>query len=191
MGVYVKEPKSVFFHVAKTGGTSISQWMFHNTLNAKPMKRHHTTPKKFFTDEYPNFRKGSFKFCAVRNPWDRLYSMYMYLKRRNRLLPNHDTFEIFILSRLWGKCIEPQFSYSQVCDYVLQFEQLEEDFKEIQKFYNCYEPLGVAKNVNKMKEHYSKFYTQRMIDAVAEKHKIDIDTYRYDYEHKYDFERTI
>lgn len=182
MGVYVKEPKSVFFHVAKTGGVSISNWMFNNIPNAIAFDKSekHAEPNQFFKT-VRIFKKDGFRFCVVRNPWDRLHSMYEYLKRRNKLLPNHDSFETFILSGHWGKCTQPQFNYSQYCDYVVQYENMEEDFKEIQKFYNCYEPL-IKANVNPNPAHYSEFYTQNMIDVVRHKHHIDIETYRYNYE---------
>ena len=86
----------LFIHIPKTAGTSICKAFGVFT-------RGHASIKKFPA----NIRHHYFKFCFVRNPYDRLVSSYFYLKANGsnhidkadneRFLISHDTFKDFII----------------------------------------------------------------------------------------------
>ena len=65
----------------------------------------------------------------------------------------------------------------------IYIENLKEEFKQIQEFYNIKTPLP-HKNSTKH-QHYSSYYTEQwMIDLVAKKFPLDIKRYNYDFEYK-------
>ena len=70
------EFKCVFIHIPKTGGISIA-----DKLGIPKEKQGHKSLKGFqsYKDDY-------FKFCFVRNPWDRFISCYFYFKKYGRKL---------------------------------------------------------------------------------------------------------
>ena len=74
MTVIVTDPKTLFIHVPKAGGTSIQQWLFNN-CNGKSAKG---TYGKHCPHSLIKEEKDWFSFGVVRNPWDRLVSAYFY-----------------------------------------------------------------------------------------------------------------
>lgn len=66
------EYKNIFFHIPKTGGVSVG------TLPFIVYQGHHRwNLKKLFGPPFKNY----FKWCIVRNPWDRFVSVYFYFKQ--------------------------------------------------------------------------------------------------------------
>lgn len=61
--------------------------------------------------------------------------------------------------------------------YLLKFETLEDDFKVIQKKFNCFEPL-LSMNMTEH-EDYRTYYTQETQDIVADVFKDDIEAFNY------------
>ena len=90
MPLYLSENRNVvFFHIPKTGGTSIESWLV-NLLDSKQILFHkfiledmlvtpqhlgYSTIQKLIGEEV--FAK-SYKFMIVRNPFDRLESEFFY-----------------------------------------------------------------------------------------------------------------
>lgn len=67
------EHRVIFIHVPKTAGTSIAAALFDRRSRHIPLVRYAAAdPLRF--DRY-------FKFCFVRNPWDRFHSAFHYLHR--------------------------------------------------------------------------------------------------------------
>src|SRR5579863_90564 len=62
----------IFIHVPKTAGTSIARALFDAPVSAVPyLEYERANPSKF---------RRYFKFCFVRNPWDRLLSAYFHVR---------------------------------------------------------------------------------------------------------------
>jgi chondroitin 4-sulfotransferase 11 len=176
--------KCVFVHIPKTSGTSIKNTLggFSTNLgyHERPKQIKRIAPKEW--EEY-------FKFTFVRNPYDRLYSIYSYYKMGQRvtlvdpsILP--DTFEGFVLD-LDTNLTKLGLNYNQLdfleedVDYVGKYETLQESFDEI-----CGK-LGVeGKQLNhdrksNRKNNYKDVYTEEMIKITSEYFKRDIETFNY------------
>ena len=129
-----------------------------------------------------------FTWCVVRNPWDRIVSGYHYYVGKDaRILRknNIESFEQFLRMKKWGKTLTTSMCTfaPQNIDLIIRFENLNEEFQQIQKFYNVNRKLP-RKNQSEHK-HYSKYYTEQwMIDMVADKYDKDIKRFNYDFKYK-------
>ena len=146
------EKKCLFFHIPKTAGISISNSIYgdikwgHRTVNYY---------KSYYGDEVFN---SLYKFCFVRNPYDRLFSAYTFLKKggindqdlafSEKHLNEYLDFEDFVLRGLEKKEImewvhfRPQHTFvcddndKMVMDFVGKMENINEDFSYLCKQIN-------------------------------------------------------
>ena len=146
------DKKCVFFHIPKTAGISISNALFgdvkwgHRGVNF--YKSHYG--EKVFNSLY--------KFCFVRNPYDRLFSAYTFLKEgginnqdlefSNSYLQEFASFDEFVLKGLEKEEImnwvhfKPQYTFvcdendNIVMDFVGKMENLNADFNAVCKHLN-------------------------------------------------------
>ena len=143
------DKKCVFFHIPKTAGISISNALFgdvkwgHRSVN-------------FYKSHYgENIFNSLYKFCFVRNPYDRLFSAYTFLKEgginnldlefSNSYLQEFTSFDEFVLKGLEKKEImnwvhfKPQYTFvcdendNIVMDFVGKMENLNTDFDTVCK----------------------------------------------------------
>lgn len=149
-----------------------------------------------------------FVFCVVRNPWDYMVSWYTFEKmlieerikfvkeypdpatRRKAKWKSYNLEDLEKKLEYFNKGFEnwlpnskydTQHSWAKDCDAVFRLENINEDFKIIQQKVNCFEPLQTL-NKTKNRKTYQTYYTsQELIDFVADKYKVDIDTYGYDF----------
>ena len=146
------DKKCVFFHIPKTAGISISNSLFGDIKwghrNVDFYKSHYG--EKVFNSLY--------KFCFVRNPYDRLFSAYTFLKEgginnqdlefSNSYLQEFASFDEFVLKGLEKEEImnwvhfKPQYTFvcdendNIVMDFVGKMENLNADFNTICKHLN-------------------------------------------------------
>jgi chondroitin 4-sulfotransferase 11 len=184
MSIHIKKPKSTFIHIPKTGGESISAWMSDNLGHKFRGGEKHDK----FSEMKSKYHDLGFTWCVVRNPWDRVLSGYHYYKRKDaRILRDNEikNFGEFLKMKSIGKTLNiPQTTFvPENIDLAIRFENLKEEFKQIQEFYNIKTQLP-HKNSTKH-QHYSFYYTEQwMIDLVAKKFPLDIKRYNYDFEYK-------
>ena len=186
--------KFVFLAVPKTASTTIRLALtkysdklseddadspYHHHVSAKKLKKHFRY-KNWNWNEY-------FKFAFVRNPWDRVVSIYGYLKSRaleNRPKPvfylnNTKTFKEYIFN---GVYYQPQLNhFGNISEfYIGKFENLQQDFDII-----C-DKIGIPKqqlphkNATKHK-HYTEYYDDETRQIVAEKYAKDIEYFGYEF----------
>ena len=151
LSLFIKK-KCVFFHIPKTAGISISNSLFgdikwgHRSVNF--YKSHYG--EKVFNSLY--------KFCFVRNPYDRLFSAYTFLKEggvnnqdlefSNSYLEEFASFDEFVLKGLEKEEImnwvhfKPQYTFvcdendNIVMDFIGKMENLKADFNTVCKHLN-------------------------------------------------------
>jgi len=207
----------IFFHIPKAAGTSIIISLF-NKLNKNVLindsnkdlvaflkNKGNTWPNHANCGQLMEFLgttlyRNYFKFCFVRNPWDRLVSMYHYTVQKEKekyankeeQLPDYSTnileagsFDQWIKS---GNIGTAQFDIISnnadelLVDYVGRSEIIQSDFSYVCSLIGI-ENIQLAKaNTSKHKD-YRDYYTKETVDIVAKKHQKDIKYFGYDFEH--------
>lgn len=173
----MKIKNGVFVHVPKTAGNSISRWI------------REIRPSRVYA-EYPvhaalsNIQDSyDFSFCVVRNPWDRVVSLWAFW---NKIKKENVPFDDFVRNlkdykfsdRSWFTFDQPQKAWiPNGVTYLLKFETLEEDFKVIQEKLECTEPL-LRMNTSEHAEYHT-YYTPETWAIIADVFKDDIEAFGY------------
>ena len=133
MVVYLDE--MTFIHIPKTGGISITNWFIKNFASKiKSNMSNIRHPSTEMTD-----LKTPETFTVVRNPWDRVVSLWAFW---NKIKKTNVSFDEFVRNirdykfneRSWFTLDQPQKVWiPNGVTYLLKFETLEEDFKVIQE----------------------------------------------------------
>ena len=132
-----------------------------------------------------------FKFGFVRNPWDRVVSLY---ERTEALqLKDKMAFDEFVdwIQYSSATCVHSsphryQLDWfvdpngNMLADFIGKFERLEEDWAFVAK------KLGLNENLphqrpNPRARHYTEYYTPRTRDVIANKFKVDIERFGYEF----------
>jgi len=178
------EKKCVFFHIPKTAGISISNSLFgyvkwgHRSVSF--YKLHYG--EKVFNSLY--------KFCFVRNPYDRLFSAYTFLKEgginnqdlefSNSYLQEFASFDEFVLKGLEKEEImnwvhfKPQYTFvcdendNIVMDFIGKMENLKADFNTVCKHLNIESELQKL-NMNSAKKNKFSEEVKAMIKLKYQK----------------------
>jgi hypothetical protein len=192
-------------HIQKTGGTSIRK-----ALGVELHERHkHRTAAELRSVYGEDKWKAYFKFAFVRNPWDRLVSWWSAIDRhrahfeareiglnkfQSYILQHATTFEEFLT-----RCDEPiedtdglkhifrnQVDYLTddtgrvIVDRIGRFERLQDEMSEIAKGLGMDE-IVLPRINGSSHAHYTEHYSEELIGLVAERYRVDIETFGYRY----------
>jgi chondroitin 4-sulfotransferase 11 len=197
MSIYISGEKNItFLHIPKTAGTSITCWLAENAGNSLISE---FEGRPAFSKILKN-NKRNFSFTVVRNPWDRVVSVYHFLK--NIILEdykdsewaavNQYTKETFPVFDTWVKSLEDlKYSpdmlftiYTQQVnwidapvDKILRFETLSEEFNCIQSEYSC--TVQLPSLFVSGHTAYTDYYTDETKKIVANIYMQDIDELKY------------
>lgn len=188
------ENKSIFVHITKSAGTSIARSLFGY------LPYHYTAIDYrviFGTKNFNNY----FKFAFVRNPWDRVYSAYRFLKSggwndddkswAENNLSNYNDFNEFILSWLSPSNIKKHIHFKPqhefICDnkgnimvnYIAYFEKITSDFDYLANHLNLDVTLG--KHNTNPGENYRDIYSEEAKNKVAIIYEKDISLFGYNF----------
>tara|TARA_R110000787_G_scaffold64419_2_gene145479 strand:- start:1221 stop:1850 length:630 start_codon:yes stop_codon:yes gene_type:complete len=192
--------KFIFFHVPKTGGTSIKaalrphcldtgspEGLFQVHLDVNTMS---TRIHKTVWDEY-------YKFAFVRNPWDLAVSYYHYVREHHAHV-YHDTvmeyrdFPEYVEQAMWHRglpetvVIQHRFTMSEQRDginFVGRYETLQKDFERVCSSIGLCPIRLPVKNKSELKtNHYSAYYTSEAREQVFNLCYEDISTFGYTFE---------
>ena len=192
--------KSIFIHIPKAAGSSVCLSLYGNLAGGHtPMDQYRVI---FAKQEFNKY----FKFTFVRNPWDRLYSAYTFLKTGGlnqddkewsaKNLARLQNFEDFVLNWLSPTNLysyihfKPQLDLLMIpytkkmpLNYVGFFENLQSDFEYIKRIVN---PDASLKHDNKTQSRasagYRDNYTDAMIKKVGLLYHRDIEVFGYSFD---------
>jgi hypothetical protein len=193
---YMDEHKCIFIHIPKAAGTSVLSALMDGEPN--PDRDH--TGFKTYLEANPEKFANYFKFTFVRDPWDRLISVYTYLKGggngagdryfQQLIAERYPTFSQFVLEYLDKDRIHqhillrPQFLFITdhqdrcMVDFVGRFETISEDFSYVSEKLG----LGVAlPQVNRSARRGTSAYLncQAVIDKIADLYSRDMMEFGY------------
>jgi hypothetical protein len=210
--------KIIFVHIPKTAGSSINSFFhpnvkFHFKISDYdrlfgwcPKRRihmQHATSKQLLETELISEEvwNSYYKFSFIRNPWDRAYSDFLWIKNFAKV---RGSFEEYLNCKGKFKSILTDNSNNSylgdhvlkqsvffnlkgkyALDFVGRFEFFSEDIKKILNEVNITEHFNMNLNKSKKKyNHYSKFYTNSNKKLVCKKYKQDIEIFNYNFEDK-------
>lgn len=199
--------KCIFIEVPKTGSTSIRSIIGTPKkphLNIKEIKEEFFYEKENINNSFfPFFKKIAiekkwrqyFKFGFVRNPWDRVVSLY--LRKEGIQMSDKMSFEEFIhwIENSSDTSIHPSQHKNQLdwflnekgdisVDFIGKFENLNKDWEIIQKKLDIQSSLPHKNQNITKKKHYSEYYNKETKDIIYEKFKVDIEYFKYNFENK-------
>ena len=198
------ERKLLFVHIPKTAGNSTHDYFgFENdtrklcgrTLNTSVEVSHLPL---FAINEFYDLT-GYFKFCFVRNPWDRAVSAFKFGLKESpekiQLFESTENFQTFLesIKENWDRIMnnrpshwlcnhfQPQSYYIKSddlkMDFIGRFENYNEDIKTLGEKFNIKKEIP---HLNKTDhEPYKNFYNKNTIKIIENLYKEDIETYNY------------
>lgn len=134
-------------------------------------------PVRFWIDQLGHEFNSYFVFGFVRNPWDRIVSIYH--GRQQRLHDRLPPFDVFVRKinaapqAYWFK-----HNGKIRAHFIGRFEHLERDFNQVCRATGIGEvPLP---HMNKsIHRHYKDYYTPELQSIVSQKYHEDIETFGY------------
>ena len=190
--------RAIFVHIPRTAGTSFAR--------AAGAPKQHVPMSRYAAADHAAFR-DYFKFCFVRNPWDRLLSAFAIMNEAKTAthwpggmlwsrehLRDYPDFERFVLALDDAKVrrsimaydhFRPQLDWLTLPSstisavFVGRFESLEDDFAFIAKRLGIAAPLPME-NASKHRP-YPEVYSQKMRGIVENLYGGDIRAFAYSF----------
>ncbi|NEN22748.1 sulfotransferase family protein [Cryomorpha ignava] len=210
--LYSKEKSFLFIHIPKTAGTSIRSvlapysgksgvlnyigrrlekypvFCFKTGLSIKRTYDSHTTYERLENILPQAELNRIFKFCVVRNPYDRAYSFYLHVLSH----PTHNLYKLIESYGSFGGMLqnlevvgEPtQKSYiinlqaDISVDFIGKFESLNDDFNAVCKKLGI--PYELPKKNTRKHKDYRDAYDEQNWKYIAEYYSEDFDAFGYD-----------
>lgn len=193
---YADKYKCVYIHIPKNAGTALFKSLFDTPLTHKTYREYEiANPLKF---------KKYFKFTIVRNPWDRLYSGYTFLKSggmtnldrewSDEYLAEYSDFNSFVKKWVNRENIFKWIHFYPQCyfvcddqlklkmDFVGRFESLDKDVSVIQKKLGLPIRQVPKINVTKRVDSYIDQYDEESIAIVKQVYADDIRIFSYSFD---------
>ena len=206
----------IFFHVPKVAGSSITKALSQNLTDSVLVNENNSRFKKFLSKTgklWPNHAtcrevkaylgeqrySNYFKFCFVRNPWDRLVSLYHYtvqkeakiyaekgikLSQFNQQIINAGSFENWIKTGKLGST-QTQFltdtNGKLLVDFIGRSENLQPDFSYICGHLRTSNIILPKVNVSNRKS-YQQYYNDETKQIAAKWCAKDIELFGYSFE---------
>ena len=202
--------KCIFVHIPKAAGKSIKQALFGIPEFGPHLQSHSTETVPAYIENayghqsvaeyraYPQF-KQYFKFCVVRNPFDRLVSAFTYLShggcnprdevfQQTHLQQYEGNFEAFV-TEAFPAVTQHEHFRSQTSwirsgwkkrnvDYIGRFEALPQSLEQVAQRLDItgYQLPYLNKSTHRP---YQEYYTDKTIDIVRKAYASDLQAFRY------------
>lgn len=128
-----------------------------------------------------------FKFCVIRNPWDKVVSHYFWMSGWAKLYNQpYPTFKEFVKkynNEAYNWSIHTLFN-KPICNFFIRFENLKEDIKTVCKKLKINDSSVLQLPTHKSTFrpstlHYSKMYDNETKEIIYKKHKKEIKFFKY------------
>ena len=185
--------KILFIHIPKAGGTSIATALYGKASGHPYLYQYYLANK--------HFTKTFYKFCVVRNPYDRLVSAFSHISNGNsnpelKLLfkeLNIKSFDDLIFN------LNDKIIYKKICKKTAHFRsQYEfihhrnvcmdeifkfEDFNSIEQSLNkqLNQKISIKKLNTSKRTHYRDYYNDFSIKVVKKIYKKDLEMFNYEF----------
>ena len=192
------QKRFLFVHIPKTGGNSIQSILApysEDEITRRPgqdgverfgvsnpkykLKKH--SPLATYRAALGEEQFGQlYKFATVRNPWDRMASLY-FRASRGAVQWDRKGFQKMVLEAPSAadflRLDEHQDPFGNV-DRILRFENLAEDFSSVCAAIGI--PSQTLPKYNRSeREHYSKYYDDELRELVARRCSLEIERFGY------------
>ena len=173
----------VFVENPKTGSTSVNNALFSVSAAQRVLKKH----ENFSAGAERQYNRR-YRVVAVRNPWDRMVSGYLFNNRgkhkQGREIPQ---FEEWLQGDKWQIAPGIDFKRTPQCFWtwkmntIFRFERISEDFEEF-----C-QTVGIKAtlphdNASKDRQPYTHYYTEKTKRIVEDRFWPDIIEYNYKFD---------
>jgi len=206
----IPEHNTIFIHTPRTGGTSIERMFgFAGGIDTydetRGMYQDHRTAREIKSKVGPQYWDMTFKFGFVRNPWDKMVSMYQYrlhspfyrsesFEYENVYRAEHGEdidYETWLIDLPWViNPIRKQGCYDQlnyfcdkggniIVDHIARFELFPIEWQYIKTKMGCTEELLHLNKGSKKKYDYRDFYNDKTKRVIEERFSKDIKHFRY------------
>jgi len=181
----------IFIHINKTAGTSIGRAI------GLPVKDH-LTAKEIIARVGKQNWDAAYKFTVVRNPWDKVVSLYEYRRKKNKtqIASRGITFGEWV--KLTHGQNRNSFYYDNVksfqtqlewlkddesitaIDFVARFETLHTDFEQIR------DAIGIKADLPHLnassRKNYRDYYNDETREIIARWYHEDIEAFTYTFD---------
>lgn len=189
-------PKFLFVHIAKAGGTSITKAIAEH-LNVDRSILRNSSNKFIDGANIPLILKDEiddyFVFSFVRSPWARAISYFHYLQQIRQPpfnIPRNIEFKSWIkqggfihakngsLTSASSQLSNDDGIYSHI-DFIGKIENVDADWQYVSDKLNLSISLGHRKRSEH--EHYTSYYDEETIDIISNHYKRDVELFNYNF----------
>ena len=192
------DTQSIFVHVPKCAGRSVGFSLYdRKTGDHRTIADYKLCFKR---REFESF----FKFTFVRNPWDRLLSAYLYLKKGGRNKQDQDwsikylsaykSFDEFVTD--WvnkenihlGLHFRPQYEFlctngfTPEVDFIGYFENISRDYEYVREKIGIGKELAFHNKTDDEKKDYRQYYNKATTAIVESVYREDIQIFGYNFD---------
>lgn len=187
--------KLAYINSAKCACSTIKTYLVKanniDISNYQHIHHAHHSLKVFNHKEFNEIPKNYLRFTVVRNPYDRVVSFWsdkvrnklwvtlnLYNINKSNIDKYYNSFEEFVKLLYQRKRFEIHLAHQITAFYVkrvdrfLRFENLKEDFKQIQKWMNYLEPLPHLRKTNH--KNYREYYNETTKNMIKELYEKDL-----------------
>jgi hypothetical protein len=184
----------LFIHIPKTAGISITKALYNKEVGHLPLR--------YYEKRHAHTIENLIKFTVVRNPWDRIYSAYHFLKAGgmaeypddkiffDKNISSYENFDHFVREWLTKKNaysyihFYPQLYFIETrkikLDYILRFENINIELPSIMSNHGIHIELKKL-NTSLKNQEYQSAYSQKSKDIVYKTYKKDIMLFKYEF----------
>jgi len=178
--------KAIMLHVERTGGMARRKILKrHNRFKLVDLSYFAHATSTMVKKRVGHIIWGQyFTFVFVRNPWDRLLSLYFHYctagkrTRRGPFVRKFVSFTEYVMSVPKHTKVS-QYSRTVGVDRVFRFEEYEKSMRELCKRLRI--PYTLVRFNGTKHRNYTEYYTPETIQLVAKYSKIDIETFGYQF----------